>query len=71
MSRKNNIEDMTIREQLENIYETFCHEYCKHYAYAQEKVNEIGENGQSKADLIDKLQEEINQRCEGCPLSRI
>lgn len=67
MSRKNNIEDMTIREQLENIYETFCHEYCKHYAYAQEKVKEIGENG----DLLDKLQEEINQRCEGCPLSRI
>lgn len=67
MSRKINIEDMTIREQLENIYETFCHEYCKHYAYAQEKVKVIGENG----DLLDKLQEEINQRCEGCPLSRI
>jgi len=72
MSRKNNISDMTIREQLEAIYENFCHGYCKHYQQAQDQIGAIkGDDMTFRAEIMDVCEEQLHKYCDDCPLSRL
>lgn len=55
--RRNNINDMTICEQLDLIADTMCKHYCKH----RDKLR-VGKI--KKEDLINNI-------CKKCPMTRI
>lgn len=72
MSRKNNIADMTIREQLKNIYDNFCHEYCKYYGQCKDQIDAIkGDDMTLRSEIIDVCETSLHEHCEECPLSRL
>jgi len=64
--RQNNIQDMTIHEQLERVHELICDEYCKYPAIYNEKLNRSEYKDIDEA--MDALGDEI---CARCPLMRL
>lgn len=65
-NRRNNVADMTIHEQLEDIAERICSDYCKypgifHQFYLQNKY----ENEDQANEAM------MEQFCESCPLMRL
>ncbi len=55
--RKNNVEDMTVREQIEKIADDFCNNYCKWPDLWNEE-----EEGYGLAD---------SEHCANCPIERL
>lgn len=64
--RKNNVQDMTIHEQLNKINEVICDEYCKWPAIYNEKQLR-GEYKDIDA-AMDALGDEI---CVNCPMMKL
>ena len=72
MSRRNNVEDMTICEQLEAIKDDFCHLYCKYYQTCKEHIDAIkGDDQKLRAEIINVCETELEKHCADCPLSRL
>lgn len=72
MSRRNNVKDMTICEQLEAIKEDFCHLYCKYYQTCKDQVDAIkGQDKKMRAEIIDVFETELGEHCDECPLTRL
>lgn len=73
MGRKNNIEDMTIREQIENVKENFCQEYCKWYDNKEHRIEMAKKCNQHPLhEIIEAAEEDLLQtNCHGCPLTRL
>lgn len=58
--RKNNLEDMTVIEQIENIKEKICDDYCKYR-----------EDAFSKNKDTDKAEDYLLDYCDNCPVRRL
>ena len=60
MTRKNNKLDMTIVEQLQNIKDKICDDYCiyRSMAFSQHKD-------------VDEAEEYLSRYCEECPLNEL
>lgn len=75
MARRNNINDMTVREQIEGIKADFCECICKHYAAALEQRDAVIKKGIRSQDERSKIywsiQAELDGHCDNCPLSRL
>lgn len=71
-NRRNNPQDMRISEELEKIKETFCDNYCKHWADAEAKAKAIHvRDHELVAEMVDVIREELSHYCDECPLSRL
>lgn len=75
MSRRNNINDMTVCEQIMAVKNDFCENRCKHYEEAIKKRDEAllsGKSLEERQETISKIQEELNDLwCNNCPLARL
>lgn len=74
MSRRNNIADMTVREQIEAVKEEFCDHMCKHYAEAVKKCEKAKSEiaTATHEDAIGQIETELfEEHCETCPLIRL
>lgn len=60
MTRKNNKQDMTIVEQLEQIKEKMCEEYCIYRSMAFSTNKDV-----------DAAEEYLAEYCEECPLNEL
>ena len=72
--RRNNIADMTIREQIEEIKEDFCVNYCKKYEEKRQKAINIRANIDSpraRQAELSKVQNILLSHCHKCPLTRL
>lgn len=59
--RKNNIQDMTITEQIENVKEQICDKYCKFPELSEQTIDDPDE-------AFEWLQ---HNHCNDCPLNRL
>ena len=64
--RKNNVEDMTIREQLEAVCEKICTDYCRYPAFYHERL--LRDEFKTEDEAMDALGDEI---CVSCPMMRL
>lgn len=64
--RKNNINDMTIREQLEAVCEKVCTDYCRYPAIYHERL--LRDEFKNSDEAMDAMGDEI---CAGCPLMKL
>lgn len=70
--RRNNPQDMNVREQIEKIQEDLCEMVCKYYQSATDKINAIKGNDQTlRQEIIGVCQKELARHCEQCPLKRL
>lgn len=59
--RKNNINDMTISEQIEAIKDNICEDYCKKYEEAFSNIK----------DADEAFEWLMHNYCEKCPFGRL
>lgn len=58
--RRNNSQDMNVREQIEKIQEDLCDMVCKYYQSAEDKINAIKGNDQTlRQEIIEVCQKEL------------
>lgn len=55
--RKNNVEDMTITEQLQKIFDEMCSHYCKY--------PDLWDEEKEGCELVD------SEHCQNCPLGKL
>ena len=64
--RRNNVNDMTITEQLEDICEKVCTDYCRYPAIYHERL--LRDEFKTDDEAMEALGAEI---CENCPLMKL
>lgn len=64
--RRKNKEEMTITEQIEDVAERMCKDYCKYPAVYHERLLRDEYEDADKAD--EAMQ---NEQCNNCPLMRL
>lgn len=70
--RRNNPQDMTIIEDLEDIKDKVCGCICKYFADAEAKASAIHcRDHQMVAEMVSIIQQELSEHCEDCPIKRL
>ena len=69
-SRMNNVADMTIREQIEDVCNKICKDYCQYPAvYHKKYLADVPNNPyETEEDAYDAMVHEV---CVNCPLTRL
>lgn len=71
-NRRNNPQDMTIIEDLEDIKDKVCSSICKYFADAEAKVGAIHvRDPEIGAEMVSVIQQELSEHCEDCPIKRL
>ncbi len=64
--RKNNVQDMTIHEQLESVREKVCTDYCRYPAIYHDRF--LRDEFENEDAAMDALGDEI---CVNCPMMKL
>jgi len=73
-NRRTNKVDMTITEQLEDLREQVCCSVCKYWQRAEDKAMELKKldlNNKLDFEWHQKIQTELHDHCENCPLKEL